>query len=77
MQGRQGGCSCPPPPPALARTQLALACSHRRPKLPPAPRHARSNPPLIVRGPGAGPAVTAAGVFGDLITLAKYLGAPS
>ncbi|PRW51144.1 homoserine dehydrogenase [Chlorella sorokiniana] len=36
-----------------------------------------SNPPLIVRGPGAGPAVTAAGVFGDLITLARYLGAPS
>lgn len=35
-----------------------------------------SNPPLIVRGPGAGPAVTAAGVFGDLITLARYLGAP-
>lgn len=36
-----------------------------------------SNPPLIVRGPGAGPAVTAAGVFGDLIALARYLGAPS
>ena len=35
------------------------------------------NPPLIVRGPGAGPHVTAAGVFGDLITLARYLGAPS
>ncbi|KDD75490.1 homoserine dehydrogenase [Helicosporidium sp. ATCC 50920] len=34
-------------------------------------------PPLIVRGPGAGPAVTAAGVFGDLITLARYLGAPT
>jgi homoserine dehydrogenase len=37
----------------------------------------RSNPPLIIRGPGAGPAVTAAGVFADLITLARYLGAPS
>ncbi|EFN56653.1 hypothetical protein CHLNCDRAFT_57539 [Chlorella variabilis] len=36
-----------------------------------------SNPPLIVRGPGAGPAVTAAGVFSDLITLSRYLGAPS
>lgn len=36
-----------------------------------------SNPPLIVRGPGAGPAVTAAGVFGDIVTLARYLGAPS
>lgn len=34
-------------------------------------------PPLIVRGPGAGPAVTAAGVFGDLVALARYLGAPS
>ncbi|KAI3426930.1 hypothetical protein D9Q98_006874 [Chlorella vulgaris] len=36
-----------------------------------------SNPPLIVRGPGAGPAVTAAGVFADVVTLARYLGAPS
>lgn len=31
--------------------------------------------PLIVRGPGAGPAVTAGGVFGDLLRLATYLGA--
>jgi len=36
-----------------------------------------SNPPLIIRGPGAGPAVTAAGVFADIVTLARYLGAPS
>ena len=36
-----------------------------------------SNPPLIIRGPGAGPAVTAAGVFSDIITLCRYLGAPS
>jgi homoserine dehydrogenase len=36
-----------------------------------------SSPPLIVRGPGAGPAVTAAGVFADIVTLARYLGAPS
>lgn len=36
-----------------------------------------SNPPLIVRGPGAGPAVTAAGVFADIVTLCRYLGAPS
>lgn len=36
-----------------------------------------SNPPLIIRGPGAGPAVTAAGVFSDIITLSRYLGAPS
>ena len=33
--------------------------------------------PLVVRGPGAGPEVTAGGVFGDLLRLAAYLGAPS
>ncbi|XP_074320417.1 bifunctional aspartokinase/homoserine dehydrogenase 2, chloroplastic-like [Silene latifolia] len=33
--------------------------------------------PLIVRGPGAGAAVTAAGVFSDILRLASYLGAPS
>ena len=32
--------------------------------------------PMIVRGPGAGPEVTAAGVFADLLRLASYLGAP-
>ncbi|KXZ53017.1 hypothetical protein GPECTOR_8g385 [Gonium pectorale] len=32
---------------------------------------------LIVRGPGAGADVTAAGVFSDLLRLAAYLGAPS
>jgi aspartokinase/homoserine dehydrogenase 1 len=32
--------------------------------------------PLVVQGPGAGPAVTAAGVFADLLRLARYLGAP-
>ena len=31
--------------------------------------------PLIVQGPGAGPAVTAGGVFADLLRLASYLGA--
>ncbi|MEM9056873.1 MAG: bifunctional aspartate kinase/homoserine dehydrogenase I, partial [Pseudomonadota bacterium] len=31
--------------------------------------------PLIVQGPGAGPQVTAAGVFADLLRLAAYLGA--
>ncbi|MBX9746846.1 MAG: ACT domain-containing protein, partial [Hyphomonadaceae bacterium] len=31
--------------------------------------------PLIVRGPGAGPEVTAGGVFADLLRLASYLGA--
>eukprot|EP00892_Ulva_mutabilis_P007158 jgi/Ulvmu1/4814/UM020_0099.1 len=32
--------------------------------------------PLIVRGPGAGAAVTAAGVFSDLLRLSSHLGAP-
>jgi aspartokinase/homoserine dehydrogenase 1 len=31
--------------------------------------------PLIVRGPGAGPDVTASGVFGDVLRLASHLGA--
>ncbi len=31
--------------------------------------------PLIVQGPGAGPEVTAGGVFSDLLRLAAYLGA--
>jgi aspartokinase/homoserine dehydrogenase 1 len=29
--------------------------------------------PLIVRGPGAGPAVTAAGIFADLLRLCSML----
>jgi len=29
--------------------------------------------PLVIQGPGAGPAVTAGGVFGDLLKLANYL----
>jgi aspartokinase/homoserine dehydrogenase 1 len=33
--------------------------------------------PLIVQGPGAGPEVTAAGVFADLLRLASYLGGAS
>ena len=38
----------------------------------------RYNPqPLIVQGPGAGPAVTAGGVFADLLRLASYLGGPA
>lgn len=32
--------------------------------------------PMIVRGPGAGPDVTAGGVFADLLRLASFLGAP-
>ncbi|MES2963962.1 MAG: bifunctional aspartate kinase/homoserine dehydrogenase I [Bdellovibrionota bacterium] len=32
--------------------------------------------PLIVQGPGAGPEVTAGGVFADVLRLASYLGAP-
>ena len=31
--------------------------------------------PLVIRGPGAGAAVTAAGVFGDLLTVARAAGA--
>ena len=31
--------------------------------------------PLVIRGPGAGPDVTAGGVFADLLRLAAYLGA--
>ena len=34
-----------------------------------------SNNPLIVQGPGAGPDVTAGGIFGDLLRLSAYLGA--
>jgi len=33
-----------------------------------------SSNPLVVQGPGAGPEVTAGGVFGDLLRLATYLG---
>jgi aspartokinase/homoserine dehydrogenase 1 len=32
-----------------------------------------SDNPLVVQGPGAGPEVTAAGVFSDLLRLAKYV----
>jgi aspartokinase/homoserine dehydrogenase 1 len=31
--------------------------------------------PLVVQGPGAGPDVTAAGVFGDILAIAQALGA--
>lgn len=37
---------------------------------------ARYIQPLIVQGPGAGPEVTAGGVFADVLRLASYLGAP-
>src|SRR6185503_821697 len=37
--------------------------------------HRYCDNPLIVQGPGAGPAVTAGGVFADLLRLATYLGA--
>lgn len=32
--------------------------------------------PLVIQGPGAGPEVTAGGVFADLLRLASALGAP-
>ena len=35
-----------------------------------------SDNPLVVQGPGAGPAVTAGGVFADLLRLSRMLGAP-
>ena len=31
--------------------------------------------PLVVQGPGAGPDVTAAGIFADVLRLASYVGA--
>ncbi|HEV8692953.1 MAG TPA: bifunctional aspartate kinase/homoserine dehydrogenase I [Lysobacter sp.] len=34
-----------------------------------------ANNPLVVQGPGAGPDVTAAGVFGDILAIAQALGA--
>jgi len=34
-----------------------------------------SQNPLVVQGPGAGPAVTAGGVFADLLRVCAYLGA--
>ena len=37
-------------------------------------RRYRENP-LVVQGPGAGPEVTAGGVFAELLRLATYLGA--
>jgi len=33
--------------------------------------------PLVIRGPGAGAEVTAGGVFGDILRVCAYLGAPS
>ncbi len=39
-------------------------------------RTSRYSQPLIVQGPGAGPDVTAGGVFADLLRLSSYLGAP-
>ena len=39
-----------------------------------ATRRYNSNP-LIVQGPGAGPEVTAGGIFADLLRLSAYLGA--
>jgi aspartokinase/homoserine dehydrogenase 1 len=32
--------------------------------------------PMVIQGPGAGPDVTAAGVFAELLRLSTYLGAP-
>ena len=40
-------------------------------------RYYTSAGPLVVRGPGAGAEVTAGGVFGDILRVCAYLGAPS
>jgi aspartokinase/homoserine dehydrogenase 1 len=37
--------------------------------------HRYCDNPLIVQGPGAGPEVTAGGVFADLLRISAYLGA--
>ena len=37
--------------------------------------HRYADNPLVVQGPGAGPDVTAAGVFGDILAIAQALGA--
>ncbi len=39
-------------------------------------RTTRYQQPLVVQGPGAGPEVTAGGVFADILRLSSYLGAP-
>ena len=36
--------------------------------------HRYHNQPLVIKGPGAGPEVTAAGVFADILRLSAYLG---
>ncbi len=45
---------------------------HRQHRALPTARYSAN--PLVVQGPGAGPVVTAAGVFADLLRLASYLG---
>jgi aspartokinase/homoserine dehydrogenase 1 len=37
--------------------------------------HRYADNPLVVQGPGAGPEVTAAGIFGDVLAIARTLGA--
>jgi aspartokinase/homoserine dehydrogenase 1 len=37
--------------------------------------HRYNSNPMIVQGPGAGPEVTAGGIFADLLRLSAYLGA--
>jgi homoserine dehydrogenase len=38
-----------------------------------APGHAAHTQSLVVQSPGAGPEVTAGGIFADLLRLASYL----
>ena len=69
--GRQGhGAADAPRCPAHAFANIALTDNVVRF----ATRRYCDNP-LIVQGPGAGPEVTAGGVFADLLRLSAYLGA--
>jgi len=59
-----------PPEHACRHTQLSDSLVQFR-----TARYAQN--PLVVQGPGAGPQVTAAGVFGDMLAIAGMLGARS
>jgi len=68
--GRQGHRRPDPPGTPSMRSQYALTDNVVR-----FATRRYCNNPLIVQGPGAGPEVTAAGVFSDLLRLSAYLGA--
>lgn len=66
--GARVGLATPAPDDATARGRLTDNLIRFRTR-----RYADN--PLVVQGPGAGPEVTAAGVFGDVLAIAQYLGA--